>query len=810
MASLTWLRRHPAAAAALIYAVLSVLVYAPALLPGRTLSAADYLWTAAPWSSQRPADVRPFGSNYELVDSAVQFQPWLEYTRHELPGDLLWNTHIGAGRPYLANAQSAILSPFSWPAYLLPFWWSLGVIGVLKAFVAAFGTYLLARALGMRFGGALLAGVVYAFCLYLLAWESWPQTNVWALAPWVWLLTEQVIRAPRALPVAGLAGVVALQFFGGHPESNFHLLAATVVFFALRLWVLRPAGVRAPIVAFVLGLAGGAALAAVTLLPFLELLGHSSDVEVRQSFSGISLPKKYLLGFALYDYWGRATHTATGAFAQERALYFGALPLTLSAAALIVRPTRMRVGLAVFAALLLAVVLGVWPVSEIARHIPVIRSGNHLRVVFVMMLCLALLAGWGLDELTERAPPRGRMVLGVAAALLVLPVLIVAARGDLSAGLIGDAVKVFLDRSWPTPPADADGVNTIRMAALIAWLVFMGLALLLLAGRLRLRLGATAFVALAVLLVAADLFKAGMGATPAIDAADARQPSTPGIEYLRSRGLNRFVGLERPLGPSPLVPNMAMRWGLYDARSYDLPVEKRYDRLWRRSVHGGGPGDTPTTSAELSARALPALRLLSVSDVVQDPDEPRLPASILPRAYDRPDLRVYRLPGALPRAGVVSAQRVVSGDDAQLDAVLDPSFDGRDTVVSGKPLPGLGSSGPRGTARIVEYEPQKVVVDATATKASELVLTDLSFPGWKAKLDGRPVDLHRVDYLLRGTSLPAGRHRVEFSYEPVTFRLGWIVSLLALLALLATILLRLALGSDARIQRGRHRQAGDR
>ena len=47
-----------------------------------------------------------------------------------------------------------------------------------------------------------------------------------------------------------------------------------------------------------------------------------------------------------------------------------------------------------FALFLLAVVLGVWPVPEIASHIPVIRSGNHLRVVFIMMLCLALLGGW--------------------------------------------------------------------------------------------------------------------------------------------------------------------------------------------------------------------------------------------------------------------------------------------------------------------------------------------------------------------------------------------------------------------------------
>ena len=588
---MTWLRRHPAAAAALIYAVLSVLLYAPALLPGHTLSASDYLWTAAPWAAERPSDVRPFGSNYELVDSAVQFQPWLEYTRERLPDVPLWNPQIGGGRPFLANAQSAILSPFSWPAFVLPFWWSLGVIGVLKAFVAAFGTFLLGRALGMRFGGALLAGLVYAFCLYLLVWESWPQTNVWALAPWVWLLTERVIRNPRALPVAGLATVVALQFFGGHPESNFHLLVATVVFFALRLVVLRREGglpgVRRPILGFALGLAGGAALAAVTLVPFLELLARSSDVEVRQGFSAIALPKKYLLGFALYDYWGRATHTAVDAFAQERALYAGALTLVLAAAAVIARPTLQRVGLALFCGFLLAVALGVPPVPEIAGHLPVVKSGNHLRVVFILMLCLALLAGWGLDELTERELPRPGAILALAVALLVLPLLVLAARGDLSAGQLGDALETAAGLSWPAPRPTPARLEAIRMASLIVWLVFMGLAVLLLAGRLRWRLGATAFVVLACALVTADLFKAGMGATPAIETADAKQPSTPGIDTCWRSGASASSGSSERSARPRWCPDMAMRWDLYDARSYDLPVERRYDRLWRRAVREG-------------------------------------------------------------------------------------------------------------------------------------------------------------------------------------------------------------------------------
>ena len=369
-----------------------------------------------------------------------------------------------------------------------------------------------------------------------------------------------------------------------------------------------------------------------------------------------------------------------------------------------------------------------------------------------------------------------------------MPLLGLAASGQLSAGLLGRALEIAWGFSWPSPPADADAAKAIRMSSAIVWLTFMGLATLLVAARLRGRLAGTTFVILALVLVAADLFKAGMGATPAITTAAATQPVTPGIEYLRSQRPNRFVGLERPLGPSPLVPDMAMRWDLYDARSYDLPVEKRYDTLWRRAVRDGGPTDTPTTSAVLTARALPAFRLLSVTDIVQDPDEPAVRAPSLPLAYDRRDLRIYRNPDALPRAGVVDAQRIEPADDRQLAAVLDPGFDGRRTVVSARPLPGLRRApgpGPAGRARIVTNDPERVVVEATARRPSELVLTDLHYPGWKVRLDGKPADLHRVDYLLRGHDASAGRHRIEFRYEPLSWRLGWIISLVALAALAA-------------------------
>jgi uncharacterized membrane protein YfhO len=74
-----------------------------------------------------------------------------------------------------------------------------------------------------------------------------------------------------------------------------------------------------------------------------------------------------------------------------------------------------------------------------------------------------------------------------------------------------------------------------------------------------------------------------------------------------------------------------------------------------------------------------------------------------------------------------------------------------------------------------------------------LVLTDNYFPGWNVTVDGRGAEVHRVNYLLRGVRLPPGRHSVVFTYEPASWRAGWIISATTAMLLLASVLLGLRL-----------------
>ena len=57
-----------------------------------------------------------------------------------------------------------------------------------------------------------------------------------------------------------------------------------------------------------------------------------------------------------------------------------------------------------------------------------------------------------------------------------------------------------------------------------------------------------------------------------------------------------------------------------------------------------------------------------------------------------------------------------------------------------------------------------------------LVVSQIDYPGWKASVDGQPVDMTRANYALPAIFVPQGEHHIVFSFEPLSFRLGLLLS----------------------------------
>ncbi len=70
------------------------------------------------------------------------------------------------------------------------------------------------------------------------------------------------------------------------------------------------------------------------------------------------------------------------------------------------------------------------------------------------------------------------------------------------------------------------------------------------------------------------------------------------------------------------------------------------------------------------------------------------------------------------------------------------------------------------------------------------MLSEVYFPwGWHAAIDGKPVEIGRVNYVLRALNIPAGEHTVELTFDPEslhnTTNIAYVAVVLIYVALIA-------------------------
>jgi hypothetical protein len=772
--------------------VLAVVLFAPATLGGKVLSAADMPLYQPPFLDQ-PAGTKP--QNPLQADAAYVFEPDGLQVREALRDGRLpvWTPDLAAGRPLLASQQSAPLYPLNWLGVVFPYYDALAWIAVLKLVVAGAGLFLLARTLALSRGAALIGGVAFAFGTYMIVWLDHPHVNAYVLLPWLLWLAERLWRNARVEDAAGLGLVLGVAWLAGQPESALLVSLPTAAWILYRWGAERPpraAALRRLGLAAAAGILG-VALGAVMLLPLHEALQQAQNASRSQP----PQPLSALTAIAFPDWWnfpgqwGAAGNGPTNFV--ERTLYVGALPLLLAVGGIVARrprgPQLFFIGLTAVAAIC---AFDTGPVYRAIAGLPVFDQIDIVRALILASFGLAMLAAYGADALMAARGAAWRRFAVAAVAVAVIPVLAAAVvhhewLHELSAG-----AKRLLGLSAPLTVADQEAESVLR------WIVFAGLALGLGLVASRWRRPVVALTAAAIVLAAVDLLAMGWGFTPAITKAQAEPAPTPPIQAMRrlTASGGRVVGIDG------LEPNTASRWGLRDAREHEVPAVHRVEALWR--LLGGSYTGTVVAVSPQDRRTPKLLDVFGVRAVLLNPlaqrgGKPALPPPLnrAPVPYAGHQGLVVENPGAFPEAFVAYRWRPsVSERTSAYGMVLSSPRQLRDQpVVEGAPGPAAGPSRKATAARIVGRTDTSVTIDATARAPGRLVLLDTYYPGWRAEVDGKAVPIAATNVAFRSVPIPAGRHRVTFTYHPASVRTGAIVSLVALVVLLAGLVAGLIL-----------------
>ena len=750
-----------------------------------------------------------------------QFYPWRQLAVEALSaGHLpLWNPLLGNGAPLLANYQSAVLYPPNWLAQLLPLDLAQSWLAALHLAWAGVGMVALARALRLPPLGQVVAGLAFGLSQYLVsrvgffsinatvAWLPW----MVCLAEWQLLLGERAaVQSRRALPALLLAVCVGLQLLAGHAQTAWYTWLLTAAWSAWRLFSRsrQPALARLRTAAWLaMPVSVGFLLACVQLVPTAELLSQSPratsasyDFVMTYSFSPwrlLTLLAPDLLGnpargqfFGYGNYW-------------EDAIYIGVLPLLLAVGAaarsLVVLARRheetsldVPAGLPYFLLALLAVSL----VLGLGQNTPVfpllywrVPTFNLFQAPTRLMICwefaLALLAGIGAANWRQ---PRGGALywtrLGTAGAAAMAAV-------GLGAGLL-------------VSPATPVGLHLQAMGRAVA----VAGMLLFLAGLLSLirpKADSRWWLGLVVLVVAADLLYADYGLNPGAPADLYRRPAAsaqaigavlqthrllyfPNDEYDLRYG--RFVSFQS-FGASDLaygareslLPDVAMLDEVAAANNFDPLVSARYAGLM---------------NVISATHSLPLLRLMDVSVVASSAqlDLERIASS------EPGGVNFYRVPGAPQRVWVVTRSNTAPSPAAALASLADPAFDPSRTVI-------LEAGDGQSSASPVSLTPAPAArtIPVNLTQAGWVVLSDTNYPGWVATIDGRATPVLRADYAFRAVAVPAGAHTVVFDYQPNSLRVGWLLSGLGTVLVIALAVW--ALGVPRRAASGTRLILGD-
>ena len=763
---------------------------------------------------------------------------WVESLKN---GDFpLWNPYQFSGHPFFANPQHAVLYPLNSLFFLLPFDLAFNAIIILHFFLGGLFIYFLLKDLNVNTTGALISGLIFMLSGYLLSVHSLLNcllSVIWT--PLIMMFFRRAIANPGFKNEVLAAIFISISFFGGGVEivyGNFFVLLLMGIFLPFpeimfvgdkprrykfigsvpiywgRIRVLFRRFKSLFIVSIIFLF-----LSAIQLIPFLELWIHSirgKGISYQEATVWSFAPKDILL-FFLPDAYGYFLDMKRYWVTQcwFKTLYTGGLPFILSLIFFLfphppLSPRGEKDEVRGFgkdrrfylSLILLSLFLSLGQYNPlypfIFKYVPFFNGIRYpVKFLYIFILILSITAGLGFQRLAEFSGEGGTKRLQN---LLIL--------SSLGSGLLllclilgHKEVEHFLKlRGVDFPDFGYLSVNLFHAKR---FLFYLTLFFLLLRVGYEVKWKGWAKVLL-IFFLTADLF-GNMGFYGKEKTSDYFQKTKivetisldQGIFRVFSTG--KTTSLDTPIlvaGASPLdvlkekhLPTLNLLYRLHDIWGIDVVRLRKVDDLYHALI--GAPSISATNLIDLYG----VKYIISVTPLDEDPRLELIYSRLEGLEGKREDLlkgntvKLYRRRNAFPRAWLVKDFRVLDAKEILSKLRSKDFYPDKEALLEEKPLGVTPNSELRtpnslgGLPEFISENNNRLQLLVRSSENTFLVLSDTYFLGWKAYVDGKEEKIYRANYNFRAIPLRAGTHKVEFIYDPLSFKVGAIITLLTMI-----------------------------
>ncbi|MBN3808177.1 hypothetical protein [Paraburkholderia sp. Ac-20347] len=662
-----------------------------------------------------PAPFPTIDPNIAFTSHALGHRAAVDFLHGVLPW---WNPYEGVGMPLAGEMQAAAFFPLTWLLFLKD---GQLYMHIALQIIAGVSTYALLRRMRVGHIGALGAGLAFQFN-GTFAWLANAVINPIPFLPLTLLGVEAALQRASAGQRGGAGWVaigLSLSLYSGFPEVAYLNGLLILCWIGVRTLSI-PASRRLRFLTSV-AVAGiqGLAISAPILIAFLGYLrlgftgGHEgADMLARALPDGFQITT--LIPYLFGGIFGNLHNQPQAVFWSNIGGYAGVVLVFLAIYSLLGREGRaLRIMLAAWVIGTFWAMYGIAYIHPLLSIIPGIKLIAFYRYFPPSWeFALCVLAALGLNDLlTDVRSGRQWMALGVTILLI----------------LAGFAT---MRRAGLTP----DG-HYQEYGVAVAIVVVAVIAALI-AANCSARKRALGFVVM--LTVEAAIYFA----IPTFRYPTSGQPDLAGIAFLQSHiGMQRFYTL------GPVAPNYGSYFGIASINHNDLPVPRiwkdylvsRLDENANPIAFTGADRDDPTGPSGQVALLKNLRNFLAVGTryVLTWPDAP-LPAEAsidgksvaFREAYADSTMRIYELDGYRP----------------YVDA---------------------GNCSLRAASRNQIY--------ADCAQPSVLIRLELFMPGWSARVNGQKATVTQDSAIFQAVTLPAGKSKIEYAYQPPGIIWGWVL-----------------------------------